>query len=323
MVRLDPSVSVPVPTIRPAVRERWAALAKVGGRQLGCFTVEQAITAGFPSSTVSDLVARGEWRWVADHVLRPTAAGPMTWREHAVAACLSVDGVAGYRTAAALYDLGQPPRVPDVVVTRAGRGRRRPGIHTTLVLPRSDLATVASVPATAPARTLVDLGSVVRGPRLVEAVDAALLRGLVRAERLERRARELRSPGRPGAARVLAVLASRHPELERARNEWEARMLRLCRRFRLPEPAPNFVLDVGGGRVRILDLAWEAARVFAEFDGFLPHAGRTQFDDDRVRQNEVVARGWVPFRFTSTAITSDPAAAFEPLIRTLRERGVA
>jgi hypothetical protein len=313
---VDAARRVPV-----SFEQRYSALAEIASRQLGCFTVAQAHAVGFPLSGVYERVARREWAWAAKGVLRVAAGPPVSWRERALAACLSVGGVASYRTAAALFGLVPPPLVPDVVVARRARGVRRPGLHTTLDLPPSDVVRVGPVPATAPARTLVDLGAVVPESELTTAVDAALVRVIVRAERLERRARELRAPGRPGAARVLALLGTRHPQLERARNEWEARMLRLVRRFGLPDPVPNYPIEVTPGKVRILDLAWVEERVFAEFDGFEPHSGRAQFDDDRERQNEVVASGWTPFRFTSTAIARHAEAAFRPLVDTLAARG--
>jgi very-short-patch-repair endonuclease len=67
-----------------------------------------------------------------------------------------------------------------------------------------------------------------------------------------------------------------------------------------------------GGRVRYLDVAWLEAKVAIEFDGFVPHSTRRVFDDDRVRQNDLVADGWTVFRVTATMLR-DPAATFGPI----------
>jgi hypothetical protein len=51
----------------------------------------------------------------------------------------------------------------------------------------------------------------------------------------------------------------------------------------------------------VIDFAWPGQMVAVEFDGFVPHAGRPVFDDDRERQNELVDAGWRVYRLTSTA----------------------
>jgi very-short-patch-repair endonuclease len=125
---------------------------------------------------------------------------------------------------------------------------------------------------------------------------------LARVAALERRARELVAPGRPGARRVLRSISDAHPDLEGARNEFEAAVLRVARAAGLPDPIPNFVVDVGGQR-RIIDAAWPHPLVGLEFDGYLPHIEcREVFDDDRARQNDLIAAGWKLFRVTSTML---------------------
>jgi hypothetical protein len=166
---------------------------------------------------------------------------------------------------------------------------------------------------------VVDVASSMTASETIKLVDAAIVQRLVGPEHLERRARELQSPGRPGATRVLAALATQHPDLARARNEWEALILRLSRESGLPDPVPNYEVFVGGRR-RFLDEAWPTARVFNEFDGFRWHGGRAKFDDDRQRQNDLVDALWLPFRLTSTSLERDPHEAFAPVARTVRRR---
>ena len=73
-----------------------------------------------------------------------------------------------------------------------------------------------------------------------------------------------------------------------------------------PTPQVNYRVRVGG-RVRYLDLAWPDAKVAVEFDGFVPHSTRRVFDDDRVRQNDLVADGWTVFRVTEDDARRDAA----------------
>ncbi|HEX4530177.1 MAG TPA: hypothetical protein VIA11_12300 [Acidimicrobiia bacterium] len=72
-----------------------------------------------------------------------------------------------------------------------------------------------------------------------------------------------------------------------------------------------------GGRRRSLDLARPDVKVPVEFDGFVPHSIRRVFDDDRARQNELVAARWTVFRDTKTMLDADPAGAFRPVAAVL------
>jgi hypothetical protein len=299
--------------------ERNLAIARLARRQESCFTVAQAVDAGFPPSTVYARVRSGEWAFVDQRVLRATSAGPMTWRQNLMAACLATGGVASHQSAAALVDLAAPPPVPHVTTARAQRGHRRLAIHSSLSLPPSDIVRVGAIPATSPVRTLIDCAGVLPAEKATFMVDDAITRSVVGLARLERRARELESPGRPGARAVREIIASAHPDLESARNGWEALMLRLCAQHGLPEPVPNHAVEVNG-RTRYLDLAWPEILVFAEFDGRGPHSIGAVFDDDRARQNELTALCWIPFRFTAANVRRDAEAASAPLARTVRAR---
>jgi hypothetical protein len=100
------------------------------------------------------------------------------------------------------------------------------GTRLTNPLPDSDLTIVDGIPATRPARTLIELAATMPRERFEDVLDGAIVGKLVTMDRLEKRARELRAPNRPGCAIVLGLLADRHPELGRARNEMEAKVLR-------------------------------------------------------------------------------------------------
>ncbi len=155
-----------------------------------------------------------------------------------------------------------------------------------------------------------------RDDQLTDLVDAAIVRGLATPRRLARRATELWAPRRRGCAIVLRALETAHPELWRARNDWEALVLRTLRRVGAPEPKPNFPVFVGG-QPRVIDFAWPEANVALEFDGFVPHSNRRTFDDDRVRQNDLVDDDWRVYRITSTALRRSASAALAPVLRAI------
>ena len=285
---------------------RHQRLAAVARRQHGVFTLEQALACGFSRSTIGRLVRSGTWRELESRVYTSTAAGAPTWIQRGMARGLATGGVASGRTAAALYGLLPAPADVQVLVDRHRRStrHRRPGVTATLDLPPADVVVVQRIPTAHPARMLLELAAE-DAPELEDILDAALVVGVVSRARIERRARV---GARPGSARLLELLAQRDPHLHRARNLWEARLIRLLRAARLPEAVPNHEVVVEGRR-RFLDLAWPVERVAVEFDGFRPHSRRRVFDDDRRRQNALTDAGWQLFRHTATTLDAPEVVA--------------
>ena len=249
---------------------------------------------------------------------RVAASEPPSWRSKLHALTLSTRGVASHSSAAALYGLLEPPARHDITVeTRARTESVGSAVRSTNLMTRVDLATMDDIPATTPARTLIDIAGVLPVDQFRDVLDLALVTRTVSSSRLRRRAVELWAPRRNGCALVLRELDARTPQFARVRNLWEVRVLRHARDLGLPEPLADYRVNVGG-RARYIDFAWPDQRVAVEFDGFLPHSTRRVFDDDRVRQNDLVDDGWRVFRLTSMALERDVHLAFEPIRRALR-----
>jgi very-short-patch-repair endonuclease len=280
--------------------------------QHGVFTLAQALASGYSRATIRRRTDARAWEEIAPRVYRVALAADADWRARTLAMALSARGVACRRSALALYGLGTAPPAPEVLVARVARTAARLPQRSTDSLPPCDVTQVDRIPATTPARTLIDMGGRLPLALFEDLLDTAIVQRLVRIERLEERARELWAPRRNGCAVVLTLLESRHPDLRRARNVWEARTVRLARAAGLPDPCVNHRVNVGGKR-RYLDLAWPDAKVAVEFDGFVPHSTRRVFDDDRARQNDLVADGWTVFRITKSMLDADPAATFRPV----------
>jgi very-short-patch-repair endonuclease len=292
-------------------------LAEHARSQRDLFTRAQALKCGFPKQTIAGRLTAKVWEEVEPGVYRVVPAAALDRRQQLLARVLSTDGVAAAASAAALYSWMAFPRDPVVLVGRGRRAAERPGVRSTRDLPASDVTAVDGIAATTPVRTLIDVAPGLSRPRFEDVLDLALVSGVVRVKRLEARAHELWTPSRPGCAIVLKLIAARHPEITRAANLWEARVLRLVERAGLPRPRVNYRLRVGG-TTRYLDFAWPEQKVAVEFDGFVPHSSRRVFDDDRVRQNALVAAGWRVFRLTKTALDHNFAAAIAPILAALR-----
>jgi hypothetical protein len=292
---------------------RLAALAR---RQHGLFTLEQALGLGFTRPYVRRRLSEGIWHEVDLRVYRSRPTAPMTWQQRLAARVLATGGVATARSAAALYGLMPAPSTPEVLVVRTARsGRHRAeGVQAIDRLEAGDVTTVGNVRSTTPALTLILLGNAMPVAGLADVVDTAVVQRLVTPRRLAERATALWAPRRSGCAAVLRVLSTQHPELWRARNRWEARVLRLFRGAALPDPIPNHPIAVEGQR-RVLDFAWPEPMVAVEFDGFVPHTTRRVFDDDRERQNLVVDAGWRVYRLTATSVSRQPRRSIAPIVR--------
>jgi very-short-patch-repair endonuclease len=81
----------------------------------------------------------------------------------------------------------------------------------------------------------------------------------------------------------------------------ERRMRRLCANAGLPQPIAQWQR----GRYRI-DFAWPEHRVLVETDGWDTHGRRQAFEDDRARDTDLVAQGFVVLRFTWRQIERAP-----------------
>lgn len=295
-------------------------LSTHGRMQHGVFTLAQALASGYSRATVRRRIDRRNWEEIAPRVYRVMLAGPADWRTRTLAMALATGGVACRRSALALFGLWSPPPDPEILVARVTRTAARLPQTSTDSLPACDITHVDRVPVTTPARTLIDVGGLLPGTRFEDVLDTAIVQRLVTADDLAARARDLWAPRRNGCAVVLALLEERHPELRNARNVWEARTLRVVRALGLPDPRVNYPVRVGQRR-RYLDLAWPDAKVAVEFDGFVPHSTRRVFDDDRERQNDLVADGWTVFRVTKTMLDRDPAATFQPVAVAVSTKG--
>ena len=297
----------------PGVREheRITRLERHTQHQFGVFTLVQALASGYSRPTVRRRLASGEWHELAPRVYRSVLGTPPDWRTRTIARALAVDGAACRGSALALHGLGNPPDEPEVVVVRPRRTATRAPAPSTDTLPECDLTTVDGIPVTTGARTLIDVAG--RLPRTVfeDLLDTALVRRLVTSSSLRDRAEHLWAPRRNGCAIVLELLDQRDPGLRNARNVWEAKVLRIVRRVGLPAPRVNHPIRVGG-RLRYLDFAWPDVKVALEFDGFVPHSTRRVFDDDRARQNDLVADGWTVFRITAPMLR-DVESTFGPI----------
>jgi Transcriptional regulator, AbiEi antitoxin len=171
--------------------------------------------------------------------------------------------------------LTTPPSMPEVT---ARTERRIPGVRTHRSRSALDGMIWRGIPVTTPARTLVDLASVLAVQDLARACHEAGIRHGT-------------SPGeveailewRRGAVNLRRVLRG---DERVSLSALERRFLTLMRREGLPLPVTN--RPAGG---RYVDCRWVGKRLTVELDGYRYHSSRHAWELDRRREREAYARG--------------------------------
>lgn len=168
-----------------------------------------------------------------------------------------------------------------------------------------EVTRLRQIPVTTPARTLLDLATVLPSRELEQAI--------AKAERMhagtQRRLLALlaRYPSRAGTPKLRELLdGSRNPAL--TRSEAEERFLELVRRAGLPAPDTN--VHVHGYE---LDFLWREERLAVEVDGFAFHSDRSAFEADRRRDADLAASGIQVIRVTWRQIRDEPEATLARL----------
>ncbi|WP_433783492.1 DUF559 domain-containing protein [Actinomycetospora sp. CA-101289] len=263
-------------------------------RQDGVISRAQALARGLTRAAIDHRLARGVWavlwpcvylsaahRWTARARVR---AGALWLGDSAT--LIGVGAAWWWR----LWD--EPPEVLRFAVPPERRVRSRPDLRAVRrALEARFRTTIDGVPIASRAYAVVDAAAELGLRRGAELMDRALLTDRVTLEGL-RRAHHARL-GRPGAAVVarLLVLAAGG-----ARSEAERRLHRLLRGAGVAGWLADHRVVVPGYGVAVLDVAFPAARVLVEVDGWAYHRDLPAFRRDQGRQNALVLAGWTVLR---------------------------
>jgi very-short-patch-repair endonuclease len=181
-------------------------------------------------------------------------------------------------------------------------------LHRRSNLAPMDITVRAGIPATSPARTLIDCAGRVDPSRLDVVVDDAVRRKLVGLPALRAcHARVATGPGRRPTLAMRAVLAERAPGYDPGGSDRERRVLRVLAAADLPLPVQQFRVRIGR-RTYILDYAYPNELVALEFDGFDTHGTVSAFHRDRERGRALVAAGWALLQVTARTSDEDLVA---------------
>lgn len=156
---------------------------------------------------------------------------------------------------------------------------------------------------TMPAWTALEVARTVSRPRALATLDAALHAGRCTPEGLEL------ALGQQHARRGTAVLGELVSLADgRSESPMESETRLVLHDGDLPAPVLQHpVLDEWGRELYRLDLAWPAARVAVEYDGFDHHSSPADLRRDRSRAAWLLDHGWTVLRVTATDVRREPA----------------
>jgi very-short-patch-repair endonuclease len=280
-------------------------------------TLRQLYSLGFSDDQVRTLISAG-WLHRLHRGVYAVGDRRLTLHGHWAAAVLAggPDAVLSHQAAAELWQLRQRRQARsapvDISVPRRRGGRRRQGlvVHRLPTLIATETTTKDRIPVTTPARTILDLATVVPRRQLERAMDEAERLKLCTEQDLAEIARV--HAGRAGAGVLSGLLAEHAVGTTATRNAFEEAFLALCRSRRLPQPEVNVpLLDY------VVDFLWPASRLIVEVDGRTTHGTRRAFQADRDRDGRLAVAGYRVLRFTWWDVTRRPAVVADRVRRLL------
>ena len=192
-------------------RDADVRLAGVAVAQAGAFTRAQARGAGFTAAQIERRARSGSWvrvlPGVFHHATTPASPDLAQW---AAVLWAGPDCALSHTSAAAVWRLvpvGSDR--PELIVPRTRAPRARGVlVHRVARIADADVLELRGLPVTAPVRTVIDLAGVLGERELAAVVERARSRGLLTIGAVRARLHEIGSAGRPGAARLRALLST-------------------------------------------------------------------------------------------------------------------
>jgi very-short-patch-repair endonuclease len=294
-------------------REAW----ELAGRQHGIVARRQLLELGFNARAIEHRVARGRLHLVMRGVYAvgwPQLTGKRRWMA-AVLAC-GESAALSHRSAAALWGIGRELRGRIDVSVRRRCELRRPGLKVRgrPTLAANEVVVREGIPATAPARTLVDLATEIEPIAMERAVNDADKHDLIDPEAL--RSALDRYQGEPGAPLLRKLLDKLTFRL--SDSDLEILFRPIAAEAGLPFPMSKQM--VNGWEV---DFHWPDLGLVVETDGLRYHRTASTQTRDARRDRAHALAGMTPLRFTHYEIKHEPAtvrAELTQAAKLLRER---
>ncbi|MGH3825890.1 MAG: DUF559 domain-containing protein [Pseudonocardiaceae bacterium] len=290
---------------------RGSDLERLIRRQHGAVSRTQLRASGVSANTIDSWVRRGALRRVL-HGGYATGAPSLATRAHA-AHLWQPEGVVSHLAAAHLWQMAvdEPAIIHLTVPLSCARTAPVPWLRLfRRDTPRTRRSTVGGLPVTDVPRTVFDCLAL-----LDDAACAALLDHATATLTSDRalRMRYLDEIGLRGSPRVSRQLASLVPGAASAPERLLAQGLRSAglTGFLINEPVLGYIAD-------FLD---PARRLILEVDGYRTHGTWVSFQDDRTRQNVLVAHGYTVLRYTAHDVRTRLGSILDEIAEVLARTG--
>ena len=303
--------------------DAWRAVAELAASQHGVLTRRQAAAHRFDDERIQVALGDGRLREPVPRVLVVTGAAP-TFRQRLTIAVLAGGGtLASHRAAALLHGFDGIDAAPVEVTVKRGRYPSIDGVvvHRATPLDPADVSVVDGIAVTTVARTLCDLGAVLRQDDVERCLD-----GVLRTGGNERWIRDtlarVRRPGPSGTATLQRILEDPR-RLGGIPESWFERLVR--RALEAPDLPPvvlQHTLRAGGRVVARFDAAIPDWRIGIEAHSAAWHDRPGRVWRDLERDNEVKAMGW-DVLYLTWSLAQRPDDVLDLVRRTRRARSVS
>jgi very-short-patch-repair endonuclease len=266
-----------------------AAAGRVASAQYGAIARWQLRLVGLDDGAVDRRIGPSLHQlYRGVFLLGPRAAHPLA---HPTAGLLAAEGgILAFHTAAWLGGFGTAPNGV-VHVLHPGRRASRKGLRFHAGEPCARVY-IEGLPCTPPARTVVDMATVLAPSEATRVVDQALIAGVLTEAEL----RGAIVPNRRGAATLRAYVGT-----DRAKSIAEQHLFRLLTRAGLPTPEVNVL--VAGCE---FDFVWREQRLIIEYDSLKFHRTPERIENDARKQRIGQGAGFRVERVTRRDLFGEP-----------------
>jgi very-short-patch-repair endonuclease len=279
------------------------AISELAGRQHGVVSRWQLLELGLGRRAIQVRIEAGRLHPIHRGVY---AVGHkrLAREGHWMAAVLACGpgAVLSGRTAAALWGI-RPYSGRIEIVAPGPRRHSAAFIARRSSLPPDEITETAGLPATTPARTILDLAAVLEDHQLDKAIREADYRRILDMSELNRLID--RHPTCKGRASLRKALATAALGMSTTRSELEDRFRALLLTANLPRPTLNATIELNTTTIEV-DALWKSHGLIAELDGHAAHASATAFEADRLRDRRLAAAGYTVLRITWRQLTQAP-----------------
>ena len=281
----------------------WGEICALASTQYGLVTRDQLIGIGLSERAIDYRLTTGSLVVINPAVYR-VAGAPTTWEQSLHAALLATDRrvVLSRRAAAVEWKLeGIEWDRPEIVLLHDEPMLELKGVtvHRTVRLPDRDVVRRRGLYLTSPARTLMDLASVLRRSPVDRALEDALRRSIVTVDQLQQCLDDRGPRGVKGWGMFNELVQS--SKGRKPSGSWkEKNFFNGLKRRGLPIPESQYVINNADGKfIARPDYAYPDIKLAIEIEGN-GHLTVNQQDKDDERQNRLIIEGWRPLLFPRT-----------------------